>query len=155
LYDNEHSTLATLDRAARIITELSVYDAAFRGFDEQLDSARAVVAELGTATRDFGASLEFSPGRIDEIETRLAEISRLKRKYGDSLDAVLDHLRVSEERLANIETAEFHAEELEKQLSQKADEYRKQAARLHERRAEAAKNFEKQVVNDLRSVALE
>src|SRR5205085_5230028 len=83
------------------------------------------------------------------------EISRLKRKYGDSLDAVLDHLRVSEERLANIETAEFRAEELEKQLSQKADEYRKQAARLHERRAEAAKNLEKQVVNDLRSVDLE
>src|SRR5205085_8432184 len=97
LYDDEQSALATLDRAAKIIAELGEYEARFRGFDEGLNSARAVAEELGRSARDFGASLEFSPERLNEIEERLAEISRLKRKYGETIEAVLEHLRVSEE----------------------------------------------------------
>lgn len=155
LYDDERSSLATLDRAAKIIAELAEYDSRFRGFDEGLDAARAVAAELGATARDFAASLEFSPERLDEIENRLAEITRLKRKYGESIDAVIEHLRVCEERLSNIETAEFREEELKKKLAKLEGEYLSAAGRLHEERAKAATKFSKQVENDLQAVALE
>ena len=155
LYDDESSALATLDRAAKIITELGEYDSRFRGFDEGLDAARAVAEELGRAARDFGSSLEFSPERLDEIEHRLAEISGLKRKYGESIDVVLEHLRLSEERLNNIETAEFREEELRKQLEAADTKYLEAASRLHDRRAAAAAKFSKQVEQELKAVALE
>ena len=155
LYDDEQSALATLDRAAKIIAELADYDVRFRGFDEGLSSARAVAEELGRAARDFGASLEFSPERLNEIEERLAEISRLKRKYGETIDAVLDHLRVSEERLNNIETAEFREQDLKKQLDAAAQTYLNAARKLHDKRVVAAAKFAKQVEQDLKAVALE
>lgn len=155
LYDDERSTLATLDRAAKIVTELADYDERFQGFDEQLNSARAVIAELGATARDFNSTLEFSPERLDEIESRLAEIARLKRKYGETIDAVLGHLRVSEERLENIETAEFREEELRKQLSHAEENYFKVAGKLHDARAKAAVKFAKTVETDLKAVALE
>lgn len=155
LYDDENSTLATLDRATKAINELAEFDEQFRGFDEQIAAARAVVAELGSTARDFSSSLEFSPSRLDEIENRLAEISRLKRKYGETVEAVLEHLRVSEERLSNIETAELREEELEKELAVLEQSYITAADKLHDARAKAASLFEKQVENDLKDVALE
>lgn len=155
LYDDENSSLATLDRATKIIAELAEYDARFRGFEEGLDAARAVAAELGSTARDFSASLEFSPERLDEIENRLAEITRLKRKYGESIEAVLEHLRVCEERLSNIETAEFREEELKKKLADLENKYLAAAGKLHDERMKAAATFAKQVANDLKAVALE
>ncbi|MFZ1700365.1 MAG: DNA repair protein RecN [Pyrinomonadaceae bacterium] len=155
LYDSENSTLATFDRAARIITELAEYDNRFRGFDEGLESTRAVIEELGSISRDFGATLEFSPERLDEIENRLAEISRLKRKYGESIEAVLEHLRISNGRLQSIETAEFQKAELEKQLEAASADYLNAAAILHAERASAATKFSKAVEHDLQAVALE
>ena len=155
LYDDEHSTLATLDRAAKVIAELGEYDAKFRGFDEGINAARAVVEELGRTARDFGASIEFSPERINEIENRLVEISRLKRKYGETIDAVLEHLWASTERLNNIETAEFREQELRELLEVAGSAYSLAAAKLHDKRASAAAKFSKQVEQDLMAVALE
>ncbi len=155
LYDDERSSLATLDRAAKVIAELAEYDPRFRGFDEGLDAARAIAAELGSTARDFGASLEFSPARLDEIENRLAEIARLKRKYGESIDAVLEHLHGCEERLSKIETAEFREGELRKKLADIESRYLAATGQLHAERVKAANKFAKQVEQDLRSVALE
>ncbi|HTH51903.1 MAG TPA: AAA family ATPase, partial [Pyrinomonadaceae bacterium] len=130
LYDDEHSTLATLDRAARVVTELGEFEEAFKEFDDGLAAARAVIEELGATARDYRSKLEFSPERLNEIETRLAEISRLKRKYGDSIDAVLEHLTDAERRLENIENTEFRQQELEKHLSECEGAYRDAAAKL-------------------------
>ncbi|MBK9214400.1 MAG: DNA repair protein RecN [Chloracidobacterium sp.] len=155
LYDDGNSTLATLDRGAKAIQELAEYDEQFRGFNEELDAARAVIAELGTTARDFAAYLEFSPSRLDEIENRLAEISRLKRKYGETIDAVLDYLHVSEERLSHIDTAELREEELNRHLTVLEQGYLAAAGKLHDARAKAATRFAKQVEIDLKDVALD
>lgn len=155
LYDDEHSSLATLDRAERLIAELAEYDARFRGFEEQLAAARAVVDELGGAARDFSASLEFSPDRLDEIENRLAEISRLKRKYGGSVDAVLEHLRTAQQKLDGIETAEFREAELQKEVAAAEKLYGEAAGKLTSMRTSAAKRFKRSVLDELGSVAME
>ncbi|HEY2847905.1 MAG TPA: AAA family ATPase, partial [Pyrinomonadaceae bacterium] len=83
LYDDERSALAKIDRAVRLVTELSEYEDSFREYDEGIKAGRAVIEELSSAVRDFRSKLEFSPERLNEIEGRLAEISRLKRKYGE------------------------------------------------------------------------
>ena len=93
-----------------------------------------MIEDLAFAVRDFRHHLEFSPERLNEIENRLAEILRLKRKYGDSVEAVLEHLRVSDERLKNIETSEFREEELKKQVAELRTAYVAAASELHERR---------------------
>lgn len=155
LYDNDESTVSTLERAARKIAELSEFDAAFREFDDGLRSAQAVIEELAITTRDFRSRLEFSPERLNEIEERLAELTRLRRKYGESIDAVLEHLRTSEERLQNIETAEFREEELRRELEERETRYIDTSQKLHDARIVAGKRLSTAVENDLRSVALE
>jgi len=155
LYDNAESTAVTLEKAQRKVAELSDYESQFAEYAEGIASARAVVEDLAFAVRDFRHHLEFSPERLNEIENRLAEILRLKRKYGDSVEAVLEHLRVSDERLQNIETAEFREEELKRQLDELRVAYVKAAQELHDKRKAAAVKFEKQVELNLQAVALE
>jgi len=155
LYDNDSSTLATLDRAARDVGELGEFDASFCEYAEAFASARSLIEDAAYAVRDFRGRLEFSPERLEEIENRLAEISRLKRKYGESVEAVLAHLKESKERLENIETAEFREEELKRKLESLRDEYLKTAGDLREKRIAAARKFEKEVEQALKAVALE
>ncbi|CAN5533290.1 DNA repair protein RecN [soil metagenome] len=155
LYDNAESTAVTLEKAQRKVAELADYESRFGEYSEGIKSARAVIEDLAFAVRDFRGHLEFSPDRLNEIENRLAEITRLKRKYGDSIEAILEHLRVSDTRLQNIETAEFREEELRKQIAVLQTEYVKTARDLHEKRVASAAKFEKQVEQNLQAVALE
>ncbi|MFN2392907.1 MAG: DNA repair protein RecN, partial [Pyrinomonadaceae bacterium] len=101
LYENEESTVATLEKAARKILELAEYESTFREYTESLQTAQAVLEDLAISVRDFRNHLEFSPERLAEIENRLVEISRLKRKYGGNVETVLAHFAESEGRLKN------------------------------------------------------
>lgn len=155
LYENEEATVTTLEKVVRKIDELSEYESSFKEYAEGLETAKAVLEDLAMSVRDFRGSLEFSPERLEEIESRLAEISRLKRKYGNSIATVLEHLKDSEERLKNIETSEERKEELQKTLRASREEYLKLARRLHDDRTRAARKFEKEVEANLKAVALE
>ncbi len=155
LYENDESTVSTLERAARKIAELAEYDQAFRDFDEGIRAAQAVIEELAITTRDFRSRIEFSPERLNEIEDRLAELTRIKRKYGDSIGAVLEHLSTSELRLQSIETSEFREEELKRELNAREAKYILAAQRLHNSRIAAGKRFSTLVEADLKDVALE
>lgn len=155
LYDNEESTVATLEKAVRKIAELAEYESSFKEYDENLKTAQAVLEDLAISVRDFRNRLEFSPERLEEIENRLAEISRLKRKYGGAIETVLAHLEESEARLKNIETFEERKEELKKILAKQREDYLKVAAEIHDKRTKAARKFEKEVEANLKAVALE
>ena len=111
--------------------------------------------DLSLTLRDFTTHLEFSPNRLEEIETRLAEIARVARKYGGTVEAALEHLAAAERRLDNIETAEQREQELRAELEAKGKVYLSAARELSAARSAAAKKFEKAVASELKAVALE
>ncbi len=155
LYEQDESTIATFDKAARKIAELAEFDTQFAEYREPLETARAVLEDLAATARDFRNHIEFSPARLEEIENRLAEIARLARKYGGTIETALEHLAESEKRLENIETAELREKELEKKLDGERRIYIDAATALHDKRVAAATRFEKEVETNLKAVALE
>jgi DNA repair protein RecN (Recombination protein N) len=155
LYEQDESTIATFDKAARKISELAEYDSKFADYGESLEAARAVLEDLATTARDFRNHIEFSPARLEEIENRLVEIVRISRKYGGTVETALEHLAESGKRLENIETAEFRERELEKKLAAQERTYLEAARTLHDKRVIAATKFEKEIEVNLKAVALE
>jgi len=155
LYENDESTLSTLDRARRRIEELGAFDRKFAAFREGLETARAVLEDLAFTVRQFSAGLDFSPGRLDEIESRLAEINRLARKYGGSVDSVLAHLVEARERLANIESSETVRLKAAEDLEKARAEYLESAIRLSAERRRAGVEYSRVVTHELKRVALE
>ncbi|MDM7921532.1 MAG: DNA repair protein RecN [Pyrinomonadaceae bacterium] len=155
MYESDASTITTFDQAFRKIEELAEYDSRFAEQLEGLQSARAIIEDASIMVRDFRNHLEFSPERLEEIETRLAEIARVTRKYGGTVETALEHLADAERRLENIESAELREKELQAALSAKRESYLKAAAVLSEKRRAAAAKFEKAVLGSLKAVALE
>ena len=155
LYEDEHSALSSLGQAIRRIEELAGYDRRFADYLEGLQSAEAVVEDLGATLRDFRGGLEHSPERLEEIENRLAEITRLSRKYGGSVEAALKHQADAEKRLANIEFAELREKELASELAAAEASYLEAATRLSDKRRAAAKKFDKQVEAAFKDVAFD
>lgn len=155
LYEDESSTVTTLEKASRKVEELATYDSRFGDYIESVQTALAVIEDLAITARDFGTHLEFSPERLEEIESRLAEISRLTRKYGGTIDTVLEHLKECEERLEKIETSELREKELKTELKIRRDAYLEAASKLHGKRKDAAAKYGKAVEANLKAVALD
>ena len=154
LYDADEATVTTLEKAARKIDELVEYDSRFAEYQEGLQAAQAVLQDLSFAVRDFATHLEFSPERLEEIESRLAEITRVARKYGGTVETAIEHLTDSESRLEAIENAEFHQEEARRRVEQVRESFLAVATDLHNARTKSAAKFAKDVGSALAAVAL-
>ncbi len=154
-YERGDSTTARLGQLERWIEELTGYEASYGEYREGLASARALLEDLSLTLRGFAEKLQFSPGRLAEIESRLAEIARLKRKYGGSVEAALEHLARSRERLALLESSDERAAEIEQELAAAREAYLARARKLRRARSKAAEELKRAVERALAEVAME
>lgn len=154
-YERDDSTVARLSHLAHQIEELSDYEAAYRDYIEGVNSARALLEDLGLSLRSFADNLKFSPARLAEIESRLAEVARLKRKYGGAVEAAIEHFERSRERLSQLERSDERATEIQKELGEAQSLYLKSARKLQEARRKASRGLSRAVERDLKEVAME
>ncbi len=82
LYESEESVLAGLGHVWKRVGELAAIEPSFAGHLEQRDAIKAQLEDLAFALRDYAASIDASPGRLEQVEERLALVERLKRKHG-------------------------------------------------------------------------
>jgi DNA repair protein RecN (Recombination protein N) len=155
IYEDDDAALARVRQTVKDVTELAEYESVFRDYLEGLENARAVLEDLSFSLREFTDKLEFSPGRLAQLEDRLAELSRLKRKYGGSIEAALEHLARSQDRLRTIETSDEREQELTAELNATRGRYLDRAGKLHRERVKAAKRFERAVEKCIGELAME
>ena len=155
IYEDGDSAITRMRQTARRVEELAGYESKFRDYLEGLESSRALLEDLAFSLRDFADKLEFSPARIEEIESRLAELTRVKRKYGGSTESALEHLARSQDRLREIEQSDEREAQLRADLAAARAAYVERARKLHHERVRSAKKFERAVERDLAEVAME
>src|SRR5207244_998708 len=100
-------------------------------------------------------SLHVSPGRLDEIETRLAVIERLKRKYGASVEDVLAFGEKCRAELREMGSPEERERALGQEREALAARYLAAATTLSRKRRTAARDLEKKVQGELALLAME
>jgi DNA repair protein RecN (Recombination protein N) len=115
------------------------------GVDAQLDALAARLQSLQHEADDLARELrraeeriEATPGRLEEIESRLAVLERLERKHGGSIAEVLayaERARARRDELAGVEQA---LEDAEAARDRAREEAQRLAGELHATRAEAA-----------------
>ncbi len=80
------------------------------------EELRYAADDLAEQVRDVRGSLEFYPGELDELESRLDVLYRLKKKYGSSVDDMLEYLERCRKELDEIQFSEDHIIKLEQKL---------------------------------------
>ncbi|HZD49668.1 MAG TPA: DNA repair protein RecN [Silvibacterium sp.] len=152
LYEGSGSAESTLRAALKQIEELAHYDPKFLEAAQQLNSALAIVEDIGATARDYAEGIQASPERLSEIEERLAILDRLKRKYGTTLADVIAFGEDVTRKLAEVENRDEIIKALRADLDRAADSYRQASQSLHNDRTAAARKLEKSAeaqINDL------
>ena len=155
LYDAPGAAAASVAVALKALEDVATFDPTLDPVCAELRTAKVAIEENSFTLRDRIAHLNADPKRLDQLEDRLAALDRLKRKYGPGLGEVIAHLEKVVQQLADLESSEELAVEAEKELAATGDAYRAAAAKLSERRKDAAKRLEKAVQKNLAELAME
>jgi DNA repair protein RecN (Recombination protein N) len=155
LYESEGSVLTGLGRIWKRVGELAAMDARFAPYLEQRDDIKAQLEDLAFTLRDFGESIDASPGRLEEVEERLALLERLKRKHGPTLeDAIVKRDALAAEHAA-LTGGSSSAAATEEKLSEASAAFLATARDLSAARRSAALRFAPALQRELADLAME
>lgn len=154
LYGGEDS-----DGAASLIAQAAASLAQVADVSEELENLHQLVESLSYSVqdaaeqvRDLRDGFDFSPERLERIESRLDEIHRLRRKYGNTCREILSYQEKCQKELETITSAEDTIAQLRRVLTEKKLATRKLADQLSDSRKQAAENFGQRLIQELRQL---
>jgi DNA repair protein RecN (Recombination protein N) len=154
LYDRDEAVLAGLGQVWRRVGELAALDPRFAPYLEARDSIKSQLDDLAVFLRGYGATIDASPARLQEVEDRLAILERLKRKHGPTLGEVVEKHKALRAELNGLASIGDRLAEAEAVQSDAERAYLAAAARLTETRKAAAARFAPQLVRQLADLAM-
>lgn len=155
LYDEEAAVLSRLAQAYRRVEELAAIDPEFRPHVEAKPEVLARLEDLSLRLRDYRDELEVSPGRLDEIESRLALLERLKKKYGASVDEVIGYGARCRRELEGLLDPEGQERHLLERCEALAAAYLERARAVSKRRRKSSLELRARIQAELAELAME
>jgi DNA repair protein RecN (Recombination protein N) len=155
LYESDQSVLSRLSAARKRVQDLQSIDARVSPWLETLETAALLVKDVAEGLRDYGDGVDFSPERLNHIESRLAELERLKRKYGRDLEGLIALKEELCVQLSELGSLEEKRGELAQAAEASAREYLPLAQKLSGLRRAAARRLEERVSLELGQLSME
>ena len=152
--ESSGGVLATLRSARHSIDEAAGIDPDLSKLSHQLEDAFYEIEDFAQNIRQYLSRTEFSPGRLDDVQTRLQSIRALEKKYGDSIEAVLEYARTSEQELAGMENWEEEKLKLTDQIAITEKAIAEAARQLSQKRTAASKELEKRIEHELADLGM-
>ncbi len=123
-----------------------------------LDLVNNAILQINEAAREinyYGDSQEADPDRLSEIEERIRQLKLICRKYGPSLGDVLSFYDNVERSLLELSGEGDSLESLERTYQEYSDQLMIACQKLRQMRQTAANQLEKQLIDQLRPLAME
>lgn len=152
---NQSGFMDQVGHYMKSLKEYTEYDDQLAEFQKALQTIYYELEELSFGLDDYIANVDFNQDELKRIEERLDLINRLKRKYGDSIEEILEYKEELEDKLNELKNQEQIIEKLENKLNKLKKEYDEKAAQLSEIRKKQAKQFEKDIKDQLEDLAME
>ncbi len=116
---------------------------------KKMAQLRFAADDLAEQVRDLREDFDFSPGELDEIESRLDVIFRLRKKYGNTVEEMLAYLDRCRNELEQIQDSDDALMRLEQQLDKARKEALQKGRVLSEHRQNTAKILQERIQNEL------
>lgn len=104
--------------------------------------------------RSFGENIDYSPQKLDAMQSRMEEINKLRRKYGASIEDILAYCEKAKAELDYIENYDANLAQMEQKLSTITEELKQSAATLHKMRHQNAVALAENIVRELQSLSM-
>ncbi len=154
LYEDEHAALQTLSVVWKRLDELALVDVSVHPYAALREGVKAQLDDLAFFLRQYIASIEVSPDRLQQLEDRLAQLERLKRKYGPTLVEVRRHHQGLADQLAALQQPEGQLSALQAAADAAGRAYLVSARALSSARQRAAAPFTARLRAELADLAM-
>ncbi len=131
------------------ISQLSEYNSDFSEYSADIEKLTYVLDECSALVNSEISALEGEELDVNFIEERLDTLYRISKKYGDTEEEILDTLEKYKAEYELIESSDEKKQELEEEIYVLSEELFDLAEEISERRKEAARAFEKDVMAEL------
>lgn len=138
---NGLGVLPALSQVKKDLEEIGRFDDALANAQKMVEEAYISLQEASYELRDYGESVEFSPERLDQLQSRMDVIYRLCKKYGATLEDVLAHQAKVEQELTEIENYDEDIAALEKEIAALEEKLGQKADALTKLRTAAAQDL--------------
>ncbi|MGF1485726.1 MAG: DNA repair protein RecN [Prochloraceae cyanobacterium] len=158
LYQNDRDSLAAADLLAEvesILTAMVNYDIKLNQLLEMVRTAIAQVVEAGHQINAYGESLQADPATLQATEERIIALKQICRKYGPSLNEAIQYYEKLQEELNELENTTEKIEKLEKEWKKAKLFLQEECQKLTKLRQEAAQRLEKQLITQLKPLAMD
>jgi len=152
---SEGEGFAAIDRlgqAAASLADLARIDPNLADEQQTVEIMLDQLTDVSRRLRRYRDGLDFSPGRLEEIEERLNVIRNLERKYGGTVAEVLAFVDNARRELESLEHHEERADELADAERRLLTRFAHDAVALSAARQEAAERLAKAIETELREL---
>ncbi|MGH9097007.1 MAG: DNA repair protein RecN, partial [Acidimicrobiales bacterium] len=122
--------------------------------DGRVRGAMAELSDLASELRSVVDTWEDDPERLEEIRSRRHQLRDLQRKYGSTLGQVVTFADAARKQLADIETREARARQLDAEIAVADDQLRVEEDRVAESRRAVAPSLAAEIQSTLRTLAM-
>lgn len=150
----ETSAYDLISRAAAQLIPLQSIDPALVPVVEALQEVAFLLEDKAAFLRDYRQHLDFSPGRLGEVQSRLHLIKQLRRKYGGGVEEVLRQGEELKRRLAAAADRSEKLAQAAQELAARERDFHELAASLSVMRREAARRLESEITAVLEELAM-
>lgn len=154
LSDDEHSLSSQLNRITQQISELYAVDDNLKNTHDLLQSALVEVDEAGTDLRNYLERIEMDPMQFEQLEQQLSILHDLSRKHQCSIEELPETLHTLEHELETMAGDEETFEQLEKDLAQHKNNYKKIAQQISKKRTSASKTLNTEIATLMQQLGL-
>jgi len=155
--DDEETPAGTdiLAEAENTLTEMVEYDSQLTPILEMVQTAMTQIVEAGQQIYAYGEGLESDPERLAEVEDRIRTLKQICRKYGPNLSDAIAHQTSLQRELDRLNDADQSLESLEEKTNTAYNTLIQACETLTQQRQEAATRLEKQLIEELKPLAME
>ena len=154
-FSGENALLGLLKNIQHSFERNARLSAQFQQIAERLSLSYIELSDISDEIAKNNANLDFDPQQKEEIENRLDLLNNLLHKYSASDEQSLLQKRDELQTLVdNLENADFHCDELQKQFDKQREIVSALAQKLHTNREKAIKNLCPQIVNLLQKLGM-
>ena len=141
--------LPSLSQVKKDLEDISRFDDSLTNAQKMVEEAYISLQEASYELRDYGENVEFSPEKLNALQSRMDVIYRLCKKYGATLDDVLKHQQKVEQELSDIENYDDDIAALQKEIAALEEKLGQKAAELTRLRTAAAADLSSAIQEQL------
>ena len=148
IVDQLDTLLSNMEKAAKISSN-------FSQLVERIETLYSEIRDIDRELSDFSGENLFDSDRLNEIEERLSLISTLKMKYKKEVPELIAYLSELEEKSSSFSSLGGRIEKLKSERNILVKDLEDDVLVLSEKRKKVAVEFRKEVLEELKDLAME